>query len=184
MEPAEMDSHLELHRKVHVTFLKGGLGQLSAGFAALDAGRPWICYWIVHGLALLNAPLPASISADDVADFLACCQHPGGGFGGSPMQLAHMAPTYASVCALVTMCTTHALSVIDRVAMLEFIERMIIPPAQGGGFTVHEGKHRPGAHTFGWSAFRSALLACRQHYARLLVDRGGTAGLQAQACMP
>lgn len=30
-------------------------------------------------------------------------QHPGGGFGGGPYQLAHLAPTYAAVAALVTL---------------------------------------------------------------------------------
>lgn len=149
MEPAEMAPYLQLNRQVHTAFLQGGLGQLNAGFAALDAGRPWICYWIVHSLALLNAPLPDGISADDVADFLACCQHPTGGFGGGPMQLAHLAPTYAAVCALVTLGTEYALSIIDRVALLEFLERMIIPSERGGGFSVHEG---------GYSAFRANIL--------------------------
>ena len=37
-------------------------------------------------------------------------QHPEGGFGGGPYQLAHLAPTYAAVSALVTLGGTEALS--------------------------------------------------------------------------
>ncbi len=35
-----------------------------------------------------------------VAAFLKQCQSPDGGFGGGPMQLAHLAPTYAAVSAI------------------------------------------------------------------------------------
>lgn len=37
-------------------------------------------------------------------------QHPDGGFGGGPFQLAHLAPTYAAVAALVTLGGEDALS--------------------------------------------------------------------------
>lgn len=37
-------------------------------------------------------------------------QHPEGGFGGGPYQLAHLAPTYAAVAALVTLGGEDALS--------------------------------------------------------------------------
>jgi protein farnesyltransferase subunit beta len=37
---------------------------------ALEASRPWIVFWIVHSLALLDAPLPPELTADDVAGFL------------------------------------------------------------------------------------------------------------------
>lgn len=38
----------------------------------------------------------------------------GGGYGGGPMQMAHMAPTYASICALITLGTEAALASINR----------------------------------------------------------------------
>ena len=46
----------------HIQYLHSGLGTLPNGFVALDAGRPWICYWIVHALALLDAPLPPDLT--------------------------------------------------------------------------------------------------------------------------
>jgi protein farnesyltransferase subunit beta len=50
---------LRLLREEHIEYLHEGLGELPAGFASLDAGRPWICFWIIHSLSLLNAPWPA-----------------------------------------------------------------------------------------------------------------------------
>jgi protein farnesyltransferase subunit beta len=92
---AEDDPALILTRKQHGKYLASGLGELPSGFIALDASRTWICYWVTHALALLGAPLPKELPAARVAAFLASCQHPDGGFGGGPYQLAHLAPTYA-----------------------------------------------------------------------------------------
>ena len=49
---------LRLLRQNHIEYLYDGLGELPAGYASLDAGRPWICFWIIHSLSLLNAPWP------------------------------------------------------------------------------------------------------------------------------
>jgi prenyltransferase beta subunit len=143
---------LVLLRDRHARYLAGGLGQLPAGFVSLAASRPWICYWALHGLALLEAPLPRDISAAQVSvggmlcaggvlwpahrlprhdrltanlrllilthtqvvAFLSSCQHPQGGYGGGPGQMAHLAPTYAAVSALVTLGGNEALASIDR----------------------------------------------------------------------
>lgn len=37
--------------------------------------RPWLCYWILHSLALLGEPLDAELE-DSVIDFLSRCQVP------------------------------------------------------------------------------------------------------------
>jgi protein farnesyltransferase subunit beta len=139
-------SSLLLQRAAHVRFLHGGLGSLPAGYAALDASRPWLVFWILHSLALLAAPLPPSPSQADIIAFLALCQHPEGGFGGGPCQLAHLAPTYAAVAALVTLGADEALRVIDRASLAQFLRRMCIPADRGGGVTVHDGgcvRHEP-----------------------------------------
>jgi protein farnesyltransferase subunit beta len=49
-----------------------------------------------------------------VTAFLSSCQHPEGGYGGGPGQLAHLAPTYAAVSALLTLGGQEALSSINR----------------------------------------------------------------------
>ncbi len=46
-------------------------------------------------------------------------QHPEGGFGGGPYQLAHLAPTYAAVAALVTLGGQDALSGLPAVLCFE-----------------------------------------------------------------
>ena len=69
-----------LHRETHVAYLTKSLRHLSAGHVVLDASRCWLCYWIVHALALLGEPL-GDDAARDVVEFLSLCQHPDGGFG-------------------------------------------------------------------------------------------------------
>lgn len=72
---------------------------LYLGFISLDMRRPWVVYWIVHGLAVLGADLPAQPSVASIVEFLATCQAPDGGFGGGPYQLPHLATTYAGAWA-------------------------------------------------------------------------------------
>lgn len=56
------ETSLRLRRADHIKYLHGGLQRLPAGYVSLDASRPWICYWIVHSLALLQAPLPPALT--------------------------------------------------------------------------------------------------------------------------
>ncbi|KAI7844724.1 hypothetical protein COHA_001811 [Chlorella ohadii] len=133
------DPDLVLNRKAHAQYLAGGLGELPSGFISLDASRAWIVYWIVHSLELLGQPLPAEPDRTSIIQFLASCQHPEGGFGGGPYQLAHLAPTYAAVAALVTLGSEDALSVVDRPKLHAYLLRMCVPPERGGGMTMNEG---------------------------------------------
>lgn len=74
-----------------------------------------------------------------IAAFLGSCQSPDGGFGGGPQQLPHLAPTYAALAALTDLGDSRALAVVDRRGVASFIERMAVPPEQGGGFRVCDG---------------------------------------------
>ena len=124
-----------LQRAKHVSYLRKGLSHLPAGYACLDASRPWLCYWIIHALALLDAPPTDCFSR--CVDTLKRCQHPDGGFGGGPAQNAHTAPTYASVLALFTCGNEAAYDSIDRPALYRFFMRC--KDAKVGAFRV-EGK--------------------------------------------
>jgi protein farnesyltransferase subunit beta len=64
-----------LKRDEHVQYLYRSLRVLSAGHVVLDASRCWLCYWIVHSLALLGQPVLPDVAAD-IVEFLALCQHP------------------------------------------------------------------------------------------------------------
>ncbi|MBN3270373.1 FNTB farnesyltransferase, partial [Polyodon spathula] len=124
-----------LQREQHYIYLKRGLRHLSDAYECLDASRPWLCYWILHSLELLDEPVPSSV-ASDVCNFLARCQSPRGGFAGGPGQHPHLAPTYAAVNALCIIGTEEAYNVIDRQKLLDFLYSLKQP---GGSFVMHVG---------------------------------------------
>ncbi|KAK3093005.1 hypothetical protein FSP39_009909 [Pinctada imbricata] len=125
----------KLNRKIHTTFLKRGLIHLSKSYECLDASRPWLCYWILHALELLDEHVSDDLSSQ-VAQFLGKCQCPDGGFAGGPGQAAHLAPTYAAVNALCILGTEEAYNVIHRERLYSFLKRM---KSADGAFKMHEG---------------------------------------------
>ncbi|KAK3595507.1 hypothetical protein CHS0354_021606 [Potamilus streckersoni] len=135
----ELDSdlldELVLDRKMHVAFLKKGLIHLSQSYECLDASRPWLCYWILHSLDLLDEPLTDG-DISEISNFLANCQCPDGGFGGGPGQVAHLAPTYAAVNALCILGTEEAYKVINRDKLYSYLLRM---RTLEGAFKMHDG---------------------------------------------
>lgn len=126
---------LVLERELHAHYLRKGLQHLSDSYECLDASRPWLCYWIVHSLMLLDEPIPESV-ASSVCQFLGQCQGPNGGFAGGPSQQPHLAPTYAAVNALCTIGTEEAYNVINREKLLEFLWSLKQPD---GSFNMHVG---------------------------------------------
>lgn len=62
------------------------------------------------------------------------CQNEDGGFGGGPGQLSHLAPTYAAVCALITLGQSTAYEVINRKELKKFLKRVKQP---NGSFAMH-----------------------------------------------
>lgn len=102
-----------LNRKNHTQYLEATIKKLSSSFECLDASRPWLVYWILNAASILNIKF-SDETYDDVVDFLSRCRCPLGGFGGGPGQLAHLAPTYAAVNALVIVGNEKAYNAIDR----------------------------------------------------------------------
>uniref|UniRef100_A0A131YYF3 Protein farnesyltransferase subunit beta n=1 Tax=Rhipicephalus appendiculatus TaxID=34631 RepID=A0A131YYF3_RHIAP len=124
-----------LQREQHIAYLMKGLSYLPKAYQDLDASRPWLCYWILHSLELLEVTLYSEMKTS-IADFLGKCQHPEGGFSGGPGQEAHLAPTYAAVNALSILGTEEAYKVINRKTLYSFLRRMKQPD---GSFIMHEG---------------------------------------------
>ncbi|KAK8735797.1 hypothetical protein OTU49_005318 [Cherax quadricarinatus] len=124
-----------LHRERHITYLKKGLKNLPEGFVSLDASRPWLVYWAVHALELLDVKL-TNEEAAGIIGFLKHCQNPTGGFGGGPGQYSHLAPTYAAVNALAIIGTQEAYDAINREKLQEFLWEM---HNDEGAFRMHEG---------------------------------------------
>uniref|UniRef100_L7M4M2 Protein farnesyltransferase subunit beta n=1 Tax=Rhipicephalus pulchellus TaxID=72859 RepID=L7M4M2_RHIPC len=124
-----------LQREQHIAYLMKGLSHLPKAYQDLDASRPWLCYWILHSLELLEVTLYSEMKTS-IANFLGKCQHPEGGFSGGPGQEAHLAPTYAAVNALSILGTEEAYKVINRKTLYSFLRRMKQPD---GSFIMHEG---------------------------------------------
>lgn len=134
MRVSNLDPDLSLYRQKHVQYLKRGLHDLSQSYECLDASRPWLCYWILHGLEMLNVQLGGEEYAQ-TADFLKRCQDPYGGFCGGPQQIPHLAPTYAAVCALCIVGTRQAYDVINRPKLKTFLASC---RTAEGSFTMHQ----------------------------------------------
>ena len=117
----------------HVKFLSDGLEKLPRSFSSLDASRPWFVFWASHALDLLDSFDEKKFPGQRVSTFLSKCQSLSGGFGGGPFQLPHLAPTYASVCAVVI---ANQPELVDRYATWKFILSLKSP---SGGFRMHDG---------------------------------------------
>ncbi|KAK8644239.1 hypothetical protein V6N13_123551 [Hibiscus sabdariffa] len=135
MPPSSQSFMLELQRENHVDYLTNGLKHLAPSFCVLDANRPWICYWILHSIALMDEFVDPELE-DNTIDFLSRCQDPNGGYGGGPGQLPHLATTYAAVNSLVTLGGDKALSSINREKLYLFMRQM---KDASGGFRMHDG---------------------------------------------
>ncbi|KFK33120.1 hypothetical protein AALP_AA6G333500 [Arabis alpina] len=125
---------VEIQRDKQVDYLMKGLKQLGPLFSSLDANRPWLCYWMLHSIALLGEPLDDDLE-HNIIDFLGRCQCSDGGYGGGPGQLPHLATSYAAVNTLVTVGGDKALSSINREKMSCFLRRM---KDRSGGFRMHD----------------------------------------------
>ncbi|KAG0368624.1 terpenoid cyclases/protein prenyltransferase alpha-alpha toroid [Gamsiella multidivaricata] len=114
---------LELKRLRHVEYILGGIDSLEWYWTALDASKPWLCYWMLQSLDLLGHKIPEQLAQRTVST-LRHMQCETGGFAGGPGQEAHLAPTYAAVNALAIIGTKEAYDAINRTTLLEFLMRV------------------------------------------------------------
>jgi len=129
----------KLDRLALKDFLLTGLANLKRSFYVLDASRPWIVYWIVHALDLLNQlHCVPKHQREAIIVFLNKCVHKDGGYGGNPLQYGHLATTYASVMAIHILKPNkvEARSYINTERLKNFLLKM---RKNGEGFAMHEG---------------------------------------------
>mmetsp|Transcript_3649 Transcript_3649/g.5447 ORF Transcript_3649/g.5447 Transcript_3649/m.5447 type:complete len:450 (-) Transcript_3649:495-1844(-) len=127
------DFEILLLRQKHIQYLTKALSStLPAGFVSLDASRPWVIYWTLHSLDLLNA-LPCVKTLSKIIDTLQRCfteEHDGsGGFGGGPQQMPHCATSYAAVMALCILagaesCEDGLIPSFISIAALSFLQQI------------------------------------------------------------
>ncbi|XP_020292918.1 protein farnesyltransferase subunit beta isoform X1 [Pseudomyrmex gracilis] len=123
-----------LLRMKHISFLKNAVTHLNEAYECLDCSRPWLCFWILHSLAILGERLSKE-EQSKIVGFLARCQSPTGGFGGGPGQYPHLAATYAAVNALCTIGTREAYNTIYRKSLKKFLSSL---RGEDGSFAMHE----------------------------------------------
>lgn len=124
----------KLRREQTVNFLLRGLKGLSEGYECLDASRPWLVYWILHSLELLNINIEGQ-QKSEIIQFLSKCQNTTGGFAGGPGQLSHLAPTYAAVNALVIL-GPEAFDIVNRKQLVIWLDSL---RQADGSFIMHTG---------------------------------------------
>ena len=109
-----------------------GMFGLKGYMKVLDASRPWLVYWMLHSLSLLNGLHTKDSTSDNelfhrvvsTLSRMARKETNVGGYGGGPQQLPHCAPTYAAVLALLTVGTEEAYASIDRGRVYRFFMSM------------------------------------------------------------
>lgn len=110
------------------------LGRLPGGFAALDASRPWMLYWVLNALATMKLGFT---DIDGVVASLTTVQNRQGGFGGGHGQHSHLATTYAAILALVCCgLPEEAMTFVDRRELYEWLGRL---KQSNGAFAMAEG---------------------------------------------
>eukprot|EP00494_Astrolonche_serrata_P025891 UN26152 len=95
-------------------------------------------FWLLHSLDLLGEIVNKK-KKSSVVQFLKKCEHENGGYAGGPSQMAHLAPTYAAISALVTVGTEQALKSINTKSLYNFL---MTCKNKDGSFSVHKGGER------------------------------------------
>lgn len=126
---------LELNRAHHIAYLKEGLFTPGIVRDVLDASRSWVIYWILNSLHLLGADQYTDEEVERINATISQFQVEHGGFGGGPMQQAHLAGTYAIVNALVVMKRSQSLDIINLKTLRQFLLRMKRPD---GSYYLHD----------------------------------------------
>ncbi|ODV91196.1 hypothetical protein CANCADRAFT_57515 [Tortispora caseinolytica NRRL Y-17796] len=123
-----------LYKTNHETFLLKGLGNLPPSFVALDASKPWLVYWCINSLALLDSTLINDTMIHRVKSTIAACVSEDGGVGGGNGHLAHLAPTYAAINALSIVEPRKNLWPIDKEKLYNWL---MSRKTSYGGFSMH-----------------------------------------------
>lgn len=146
---------VQLLRDKHIEYLSQVWKRpLKAGFVTLDSSRPWMLYWCLHGVDLLDglsriddetrcrmistleqcwSPIsiqdPPVTKEEDPQYYVGIDSSTDfvlGGFGGGPVQMAHAATTYASILSLCILATDTKGSESSSKAK-ELMEKVRIP---------------------------------------------------------
>lgn len=133
----------QLFAEKHIQFIRKGLVDegLPEPYVSLDASRPWLIYWSLHALDLLDVQqLDDAELCFRAAQTILACQSPSfGGFGGGVHkefpQISHLAPTYASLLSLAVLGSSNAWAQVDCINLKSWLMRL---KCLDGPFRMHE----------------------------------------------
>ncbi|KAL8871391.1 MAG: hypothetical protein Q9174_002765 [Haloplaca sp. 1 TL-2023] len=120
-----------LARGDHINFLHRCLGTLPAAYVSFDAARPWLVYWVLTGLSLMEEDIQRY--RERVVQTFSSMQNTTGGFGGGHGQISHIAPSYAAVLSLAMVGGPESYGLIDREALWQWLGQV---KQEDGGFRV------------------------------------------------
>ena len=101
------------------------MSKLPGGYSSLDAGYPWLIYWITNIISLCKDNY--AINHDNklqLVKMLKELQHEDGGFRGAPKGHAHLISTYAAVMAIANLGIPEAYDIIDINKMKNYLLKM------------------------------------------------------------
>eukprot|EP01104_Vermistella_antarctica_P005700 TRINITY_DN1622_c0_g3_i2.p1 TRINITY_DN1622_c0_g3~~TRINITY_DN1622_c0_g3_i2.p1 ORF type:complete len:367 (-),score=29.36 TRINITY_DN1622_c0_g3_i2:950-1924(-) len=132
------EQHYVLDRVGTILFIQRSTVRLSTGYSSLHCSQPWLVYWTMHGLDVLNA-IPQDSIAKGVSTLCRCQDATRGGFGGGPDQLPHCLASYAAINAYATLGSEEGYRTIDRLKMYKFLMAMK-DPVHGGFASQNDGE--------------------------------------------
>ena len=121
----EYNGEAKYYRILHYNFAKKLMSKLPGGYSSLDAGYPWLIYWITNIISLCKDNY--AINHDNklqLVKMLKELQHEDGGFRGAPKGHAHLISTYAAVMAIANLGIPEAYDIIDINKMKNYLLKM------------------------------------------------------------
>lgn len=124
-----------LDKQKHLNYLQYAINNsYPSQLTALDASQPWMVYWIMNSLKVLD---PESFTDEyklKIVNKFEQISAQGGPYGGGPNQLPHIAGTYATINALCLVGNyKDSWSKINRTAIYDWLLKLKQP---NGGFNT------------------------------------------------
>ncbi|EPZ36789.1 Protein farnesyltransferase subunit beta domain-containing protein [Rozella allomycis CSF55] len=127
IERFQENNSFTLKRQDHIDFILENFVNLESYMISLDSSQTWLCYWMCHSLALLDAPIPHQekylliICFKRLINTIRLLQSEQGGFAGAPGMIPHLASSYAAILAIATIGTPEAYSIVNTKKLYEFL---------------------------------------------------------------
>lgn len=129
--------YVTLDSESHSDFSLNGLLKLPRQVSSLSSGQPWLLFWNLNVLNMLKYPIPQALTSQIIQLLSQCKCAKTGAFCGGPYQDPHLAPTYASVVALISINCESGYDIVDREGIYSFILSMKKKKPLGA-FSMHK----------------------------------------------